>query len=315
MIKVMLVSLVISSIVVLAILGWAMLHETSVYQSFYTLSLSVATRKVAVSIVGDKVCYLYMYDVFYQSLPLQVPPPDLYVYNTSVNNLAVNVHILASQLGPSSTNISVRIFEITKPFSLDVQRIISAETSRLNYSFYFPLISRDAYLEIRRQLEQKAVEKINCTQIGLNAPPAFLQCKAQSLPRLGNVHVVEMCIARDTVIKPFSSPINATRIDRLIDMVVNSTKYGVSESLLKEISAILDVTVDVGATIYEKIILRPQTRHLLRVSAFLVVFLGGLYLYYRLRPDEYKEVKRFIKKLSRLVYMPRIGRRDRGKQV
>jgi hypothetical protein len=127
--------------------------------------------------------------------------------------------------------------------------------------------------------------------------------------------VVEMCIARDTVIKPFSSPINATRIDRLIDMVVNSTKYGVSESVLKEISAILDVPVDVHATIYEKIILRPQTRHLLRVSAFLVVFLGGLYLHYRLRPSEYKEVKRFIKKLSRLVYMPRIGRRDRGKQV
>jgi hypothetical protein len=209
----------------------------------------------------------------------------------------------------------VRIFEITKPFSLDVQRIISAETSRLNYSFYFPLISRDAYLEIREQLEQNAIEKINCTQIGINAPPVFLQCKAHSLPRLGNVHVVEMCMARDTVVRPFSSLVNATRIDRLIDMVVNSTKYSVSESVLKEISAVLDIIVDVSATISEKIILQPETRHLLRVSAFLVVFLGGMYLHYRLRPDEYKEVKRFIKKLSRLVYMPRIGRRDRGKQV
>jgi hypothetical protein len=302
MIKILLVSLLLSSAIVLAILGWSATHTISIAKSYYTLALSTNSRPSAVSIAGDRVCYLYMYDIAYQTAPRPAIPSDLYKHETSISQLVLSTVTIAASFSSTGGNSSARIFEVTKPLSIDLQRIIRTELARSNYSQYLPIVSGDGYQQVIGRAEQKAVSMASCAQGGPHAPPTFFLCKVSTMPAVGNVHVVEVCLDRATQVKPPTPSLGATRIDKLIDMVANASRYGTPDPLLKEISISLNIDLSAQAMVSENIVLQPRLEHLLRVLALLAVFSSGLFLHYRLCPHEYAGFTRLVKRIRRLIY-------------
>ncbi|RSN73184.1 MAG: hypothetical protein DSO07_00400 [Thermoproteota archaeon] len=301
MIKVVLVALAMSSAMLFAILALASIHPLTILSSSPYIPLTPPTSHSAIAVTGDRVCYLYIYDIQYSGGfgyygPSAKPPSDLYQYNFSISELHVEVYVpLGGFKNLSSGDVSARVFEVDRSSAFEVQRMIREDLRHSNYSQYLNIISGKGYGSIVSYVEQKAVQKNICKYVH-----AHFICNTTSTPLSGNAHIVEICFRRGVELS--TTGINDTRIDRLVDLVVNASLYKLPDSTVNRLLPLVHVDVSVLAPMRNSVLLYPKPVHVMRALAFLAVFVSCIVLHYRFRPHEYAGFSRPLRRLRRRIY-------------
>lgn len=337
MIKVVLFASALSTAIILALLVAAYIQPVTVAHHFiYGSFLAFNVKTETIGVTSDKVCYLYLYDITSTSsisTLYNISNTDLYrIHMVSTNisiqpNVRLGLGVNTSAINISAiifktpftvpqglfilnnlSDISVKVFEINKSSGIELERIIREELRRSEYSSYMPIVGSDGYERITSYVEQTTTKKIVCspwqqrawwTAFGsITLQEYDWSCQDLALPRVGNVHVVEICFNRSAeVISPFW---NFTRLDKAIDWVANATRYNLSADAINYLVWNLDLAIAAsGINMYYTILLSPQAIHIWRALAFLLAFVSGIFLHYRLRPEEYSGFIRFVRRLRR----------------
>jgi hypothetical protein len=304
MIKVVLVALAISSAMLFAILASASIHPLTIFSSGIPYApLTSPTSPSAIAVTDDKVCYLYIYNIQYGGGFSTKPPSDLYQYNFFIPELHISGWGGFKNL--NSNDVSARVFEIDKSSVLEVQRMIKDDLRYSNYSQYLPIISGGGYREIVSYIEQKAIQKTMCMP-EIAPQKTYISkftCKTVSTPSSGNAHAVEVCFRRDVELYGVTvTGINETRIDRLVNLIANSSLYKLRDSTINTLSLLIYRDISVFAIMRNSVLLYPKPVHVMRAFAFLAVFVSCIVLHYRFRPHEYAGFSRLLRRLRRRIY-------------
>lgn len=313
MLRVVLIALAISSTILFAILVIASIYPLTTVYAIYQASLTSPMQPNAIAVMSDRVCQLYMYDINYASIGLRISPslPDLYQYKVHLSWFLVEYGRGTGFINLTPQGISIQVFEVDKGAALEVQRMIREELRYSNYSQYLPIVTSKGLENIVSYVEKVAVQKALCTQSPMfMAGPGTVhvvqfKCNSTNPPSNGNAHIVEVCIHRDIkLLVPQGSPLSDTRLDRLINLVANSSLYNISTQLLREIVSTVSVNMFLWsyAQVESSIVLQPRGEHVLRALAFCTAFVSGIALHYRFRPHEYAGLVRFFRKLRQKIY-------------
>ncbi|MEL9940228.1 MAG: hypothetical protein QW348_02530 [Ignisphaera sp.] len=330
MIKVVLFALALSTAIILALLAVAYFHQITIVYRDDSNGLVFREDPKIIGETDDKICYIHIYDIAQrgssQILPTQYP--ELYRLNINSINISISYDIwigINASIKSASTNrtvltagtlllnsikdASVRVFEVNKSSSIELERIIREELRRSQYSDYIPLVVGEGYRRVIDYVEQVAIKEMMCSPSRLftgmisNLTVYRFQwlCPTSDLPHIGNVHVVEMCLNRGALISILLG--GFMRIDKVIDLVANATRYNLSGDAIKAIvySLTLPFVLDSIMAMNYNIVLSPQAVHIWRALAFLLAFVSGIFLHYRLRPEEYSGFIRFFRRLRRRI--------------
>ncbi|MEM0027803.1 MAG: hypothetical protein QXT53_07570 [Ignisphaera sp.] len=329
MIKVVLFALALSTAIILALLVVAYFHQiTVVYGNNYNI-LAIREDPKVIGETDDKICYIHIYDIaqWGSSQMLLTQYPELYRLNISSINISISYDVrigINASIKSTSANrtvfaetlllnsikdVSVRVFEVNKSSGIELERIIREELRRSQYPVYMSLVVGEGYRRVIGYVEQVAIKEMMCSPsqlfTGMISNLTVYQfrwlCPASDLPRIGNVHVVEMCLNRGALISGFFG--GFVRIDKAIDLVANATRYNLSESTIKTIvySLTLPFVLESVTAMNYDIVLSPQAVHIWRALAFLLAFVSGIFLHYRFRPEEYSGFIRFVRRLRRRI--------------
>jgi len=326
MFRALLITLTISVLILLGVLVYGAMKPIVISSDDRGQSISMQNPgPLAIALVNNKVCFLYIYDVSFSSMPggLQQPYQSLSdLYYQEIRDRRLTFNIYGSAVGNlTNSSVAIRILEVNTVAALELQRIIKEELDRSNLSKYHPIVTDEGFTRIVGYAEQKSLHIYNkCNVIELPwsrmvvkisfpngttrnfifIEPLFI-CNATSIPQQGNTHVVELCFDKDLKITPIISG-NLTSIGEVVEKAINASRFN-DYSTLKTVDLYLrNPIMNIILRYSYLLMLKPRLEHILRALAFLTIFTGFTVIHYRFRPYEYTFIARFARRLRQRIY-------------